>query len=217
MSQTNYLFSILVIISSVVSIAFASDPDALQDLCVGFLSSGVKVNGYACKEEANVTAEDFFYAGLAKASVINNTIGSLVTAANVEKIPGLNTLGLSFSRIDFKAGGLNPPHIHPRATETVFVLEGTLDVGFITTANKLITKTVKEGEVFVFPKGLVHFQKNNGENPASVISAFDSQLPGTFSIASALFSSTPTVPDDVLTKAFQIGTQDIDKIKNNLS
>lgn len=76
------------------------------------------------------------------------------------------------------------------ATETVFVLEGTLDVGFITTASKLIAKTVKEGEVFVFRKGLVHFQKNNGENPASVISAFDSQLPGTFSIASALFSST---------------------------
>ncbi|TKY61634.1 Germin protein subfamily 2 member 2 [Spatholobus suberectus] len=216
MSPTN-IFAILVIISSVVSVAFASDPDALQDFCVAFPSPGVKVNGYACKDETNVTADDFFFDGLANPVVVNNTMGSVVTAANVEKIPGLNTLGLSFSRIDYKAGGLNPPHTHPRATEIVFVLEGRLDVGFITTANKLISKTIKEGEIFVFPKGLVHFQKNNGEKPAAVISAFDSQLPGTLSMAAAMFSSTPTVPDDVLTIAFQIDAGDVDKIKTNLS
>ena len=62
----------------------------------------------------------------------------------------------------------------PRATEVVFVLKGELDVGFITTANVLISKSIKEGEIFVFPKGLVHFQKNNGDSPA----AFNSQLPG---------------------------------------
>ncbi|KAG5087002.1 hypothetical protein JHK82_054399 [Glycine max] len=60
------------------------------------------MNGFACKEEANVTEADFFFAGLANPGVINNATGSVVTAANVEKIPGLNTLGLSLSRIDFK-------------------------------------------------------------------------------------------------------------------
>ncbi|XP_029127029.1 germin-like protein subfamily 2 member 2 [Cajanus cajan] len=200
MSPTNIFAILAIMMSSVVSIALASDPDALQDLCVAFPSSGVKVNGYACKEEANVTADDFFYGGLPNPGVINDTMGSVVTAANVEKIPGLNTLGLSLSRIDLKAGGLNPPHTHPRATEIVFVLEGEVDVGFVSTGNKLISKTLKEGEIFVFPKGLVHFQKNKGENPAAVISAFDSQLPGTFSVAAVLFSSTPTVPDDVLVR-----------------
>jgi hypothetical protein len=29
----------------------------------------------------------------------------------------------------------------------------------------------------VFPKGLVHFQKNNANVPAAVLSAFNSQLP----------------------------------------
>ncbi|KAG4916747.1 hypothetical protein JHK87_054304 [Glycine soja] len=183
MSPTN-IFTILVI-TSVVSIAYASDPDALQDLCVAFPSSSVKMNGFACKEEANVTEADFFFAGLANPGVINNATGSVVTAANTS----------------------NPPHTHPRATEILFVLEGELDVGFITTANKLISKTVKEGEVFVFPKALVHFQKNNGDKP----------LPGTFSIVAVLFNSTPSVPDDVLTHAFQIDTQDVDKIKNSLS
>jgi quercetin dioxygenase-like cupin family protein len=78
---------------------------------------------------------------------------------------------VSLARIDYAPGGINPPHTHPRATEIVFVLEGQLDVGFITTTNVLIEKTIVKGETFVFPKGLVHFQKNNGYEAASVISA----------------------------------------------
>lgn len=200
-----------------ISALVSSDPDNLQDICVADKSSGTKVNGFACKDAANVTAEDFFFGGLAKAAVVNTTVGSLVTAANVEKVPGLNTLGLSLSRIDYVAGGLNPPHTHPRATEVIFVLEGELDVGFITTGNKLISKSVKKGEVFVFPKGLVHFQKNNGKKPASVIAAFNSQFPGTQSIAATLFGATPAVPDNVLTKAFQIGTKEVGKIKSRFA
>ncbi|XP_052117561.1 rhicadhesin receptor-like [Arachis duranensis] len=147
----------------------------------------------------------------------NTTFGSIVTGANVEKIPGLNTLGVSLSRIDYAPGGLNPPHTHPRATEIVFVLEGQLDVGFITTSNVLISKTIYKGEIFVFPKGLVHFQKNNANEPAAVISAFNSQLPGTQSIPLTLFAATPPVPDNVLTKAFQVGTKEIEKIKSRLA
>ncbi|KAE9611886.1 putative germin [Lupinus albus] len=108
-------------------------------------------------------------------------------------------------------------HTHPHATEIVFVLEGQLDVGFITTANKLFSKAIKKGEIFVFPKGLVLNQKNIGDNLASVISAFNSQLPGTLSIAAALFTSTLTVPDYVIAKAFQIDTKLVDKIKTNLA
>lgn len=134
----------------------------------------------------------------------------------MEKVPGLNTLGVSLSRIDYAPGGLNPPHTHPRATEIVFVLEGQLDVGFITTSNLLISKSIKKGEIFVFPKGLVHYQKNNGKVPAAVISAFNSQLPGTQSIAVTLFAAFPPVPDNVLTKAFQIGTKEVEKIKSRL-
>ncbi|XP_017416622.1 germin-like protein subfamily 2 member 4 [Vigna angularis] len=151
-----------------------------------FEVASVKVDGFACKAETNVTEADFFFAGLAKPEVINNTLGSLVTIANVEKIPGLNTLGVSFSRIDYKAGVLNPPHTRPRAIEILFVLDGQLDVGFITTANKLISKSIKKGEIFVFSKGLLHYQKNSGDKPASVLCALNNQLPGTFSVVAAL-------------------------------
>jgi len=87
----------------------------------------VKVDGFPCK--ASATADDFFSSILAKPGATNTTSGSVVTGANMEKVPGLNTLGVSLSRIDYVPGGLNPPHTHPRATELVFVLYGTLDVG----------------------------------------------------------------------------------------
>lgn len=86
-------------------------------------------------------------------------------------------------------------------------MEGTLDVGFITTSNVLISKTITKGGVFVFPRSLVHF--NAGYVPASVVAAFNSQLQGTHSIATTLFASTPPVTDDILAKAFQIDNDDI--------
>lgn len=181
------------------------------------IATAIKVNGFVCKSASAVNETDFFSAILAKPGATNTTFGSVVTGANVEKIPGLNTLGVSISRIDYAPGGLNPPHTHPRATEVVFVLEGQLDVGFITTANVLIAKTINKGEIFVFPKGLVHYQKNNGYWPASVLSAFNSQLPGTVSIPLALFAAKPPVPDNVLTKAFQTSTEEVEKIKANLA
>lgn len=205
---------VLGVLMSLTTSAFANDPDFLQDVCVADPSSGVKVNGFACKNTASISADDFFFGGLAKPGSTNTTMGSLVTGANVEKIPGLNTLGVSMSRIDYAPGGLNPPHTHPRATEMVFVLYGELDVGFITTSNKLVSKHIKMGQIFVFPKGLVHFQKNNGDKPAAVISAFNSQLPGTQSLAATLFAASPAVPDNVLTKAFQVGTKEVQKIKS---
>ncbi|KAG0452270.1 hypothetical protein HPP92_026049 [Vanilla planifolia] len=125
--------------------SLAADPDLLQDICVADRNSSIKVNGFVCKPAAEVTSGDFFFNGLATAKATNNTLGSVVTTANVEQIPGLNTLGVSLSRIDYAPGGLNPPHTHPRATEIIFVLYGTLDVGFITTANKLISQTINQG------------------------------------------------------------------------
>jgi len=181
----------------------------------GLDETGVKVNGFACKSTFNAT--DFFFDGIAKPGLTNNTMGSKVTLANVDKIPGLNTLGVSMARIDYAPGGLNPPHTHPRATEMVFVLDGELDVGFITTADVLVSKSIKKGDIFVFPRGLVHFQKNNGKVPAAVIAAFNSQLPGTQAIAATLFAAKPPVPDDVLAKAFQVGDKLVDKIKSRLA
>lgn len=177
--------------------------------------AAVKLNGFPCK--ADISADDFFFSGLRNPGNTSNAAGSLVTAANVEKFPGVNTLGVSIARIDYAPGGQNPPHTHPRATELVFVLYGKLDVGFVTTANKLVARTIARGDVFAFPRGLVHFQRNPGTEPAAVISAFNSQLPGTQSIAMTLFGASPDLPDDVLAKAFQIPDEEVAKIKDKFA
>jgi quercetin dioxygenase-like cupin family protein len=161
-----------------------------------------------------VTADDFSSNVLATPGDTGNAVGSAVTAANVDKLPGLNTLGVSMSRIDYAPRGVNPPHVHPRATEMILVLQGSLDVGFVTTSNKLYARTVCKGQAFVFPRGLVHYQKNNGNTPAVVISAFNSQLPGTQSVADTLFGASPAVPTDVLARAFQINGGLVQGIKS---
>ncbi|GAB2232080.1 hypothetical protein Droror1_Dr00011102 [Drosera rotundifolia] len=210
------LLAVMVVVA-ISTVRVAGDPDLLQDFCVADLASGTKVNGFACKNPVAVTADDFFFGGLATPAATNTTMGSAGTAANVLKIPGLNTLGISMTRIDFAPGGLSPPHVHPRATEMIFVLEGELNIGFITTTNVLFTKLVTAGEAFVIPRGLVHYLKNDGLKPAAVIASFNSQMPGTLLISLALFTSTPPVPDHVLTTAFQIGTKEVEAIRRKLS
>ena len=125
---------------------------------------------------------------------------------NVDKILGLNTLGISLARIDFAPYGLNPPHTHPRATEILVVLEGTLYVGFVTsnTDNRLFTKILNKGDVFVFPVGLIHFQFNVGHTNAVAFSGLSSQNPGLITIADAVFGANPPINPDVLAKAFQL-------------
>ncbi|KAF7081273.1 hypothetical protein CFC21_085235 [Triticum aestivum] len=199
------------VLLSLAASSLAGDADMLQDVCVADLASPIKLNGFPCK--VDITADDFFFAGLKRAGNTNNAAGSNVTAANVQSFPGVNTLGVSMARIDYAPGGQNPPHTHPRATEIIFVLEGVLEVGFITTANKLFTKTVTVGDVFAFPRGLVHFQQNRGRGPASVIAGFNSQLQGTQVIATTLFAAAPPVPSDVLAKAFRIDNGQVDAIK----
>ncbi|WJX85270.1 hypothetical protein P8452_67750 [Trifolium repens] len=147
-----------------------SDPDNLQDICVADLASAIIVNGFPCKSATTVTAANFSSKILATpGATTNTTFGSTVTAANVLRIPGLNTLGVSL------------------------------------------------GEIFVFPKGLVHFQKNSGYGHASVISAFNSQLQGTVNIVLTLLTATPPVADNVLAQTFKAGIQEVQLVKANFA
>ncbi|GFY87461.1 RmlC-like cupins superfamily protein [Actinidia rufa] len=157
----------------------------------------------------------FFFAGLLTPRNVSNPVGSTVTPANVVQIPGLNTLGISLARIDYAPYGQNPPHTHPRASEILVVLEGSLYVGFVTSNpdNRLFTKVLYPGEAFVFPEGLIHFQFNTGKTNAVAIAALSSQNPGVITIANAVFGSDPKISADVLTKAFQVDKKVVDYLQ----
>ncbi|KAJ3675742.1 hypothetical protein LUZ60_004784 [Juncus effusus] len=210
----NRIFLIATISVLSVSLVLAYDPSPLQDICVADKDSKVFVNGVACKNPANVTADDFSFSGLDKAGNTTNKLGVAVNLVNVDKLPGLNTNALSVARIDYAPNGLNPPHTHPRATETLVVLEGSLFVGFVTTANKLYSKVLNAGDVFVFPIGLVHFQYNNGSCNAVGLASLSSQNPGTIRVANALFGTTPPISDDILAKALGVDKNIVDSIQS---
>ncbi|CAI0460393.1 unnamed protein product [Linum tenue] len=103
--------------------------------------------------------------------------------------------------IDIASWGINPPHTHPRATEILTVIEGSLDVGFVTSNldNRLISKILQKGDVFVFLTGLIHFQRNVSQNP------------GVITMANSIFGSKPNIFTYILAKAFRVDKSIVQK------
>ncbi|XP_022152107.1 germin-like protein subfamily 1 member 13 [Momordica charantia] len=212
--------AILLLILQAAIFVSCYDPSPLQDFCVAIdepsdFKYAVFVNGKFCKDPKLVKAEDFVFRGLETPGNTTNKLGSNVTLVNVELFPGLNTLGISLARIEFGPYGLNAPHYHPRASEILVVVEGTLLAGFVTSnPNKLFAKLLHKGDVFVFPKGLIHFQLNvNTHGPAFAFASLSSQNPGVVTIANAVFGSDPPISLDVLMKAFQVDKHVIDALE----
>ncbi|KAJ7530920.1 hypothetical protein O6H91_14G024800 [Diphasiastrum complanatum] len=199
--------------------SLAADDDPLQDFCVKDTTQALHVNGFPCKDPAQVQDSDFASAVLKNRGNTSNGLGVAVTAANVLSFGGLNTQGVSLARINFAKNGINPPHLHPRAAELLYLAKGKLLVGFVTSnaENKLFAQTIKAGELFIFPKGLVHFQLNVGHRKALAFSSFNSQNPGTSQVAKALFTSTPSINDTVLEKALQLNPQDVTRLRSLIS
>lgn len=164
------------------------------------------MEGLACNGPSLVEAEDFFYSGLHVSEENTNPLGSKIKPITSSQIPDLNSLGISFARIDYAPWGINPPHTYPRASEILAVLEGTLEVGFVTAnpENRQITKILQKGDTFVFTAGLIYYQRNVGSPNAAAIAAFNSRNPGVISIAKAVFGSVPDISSDILVKSFQV-------------
>lgn len=186
---------------------FASDPDPVQDFCIpNTRTSSLE----PCKNPKLVTPNDFVFSGVKSPGNFSDT-GLSAISVNQGKFPGLNTLGMSFVRADLKPGGINPPHFHPRATETVYVLQGKVYSGFVDSTNRVFAKVIEQGDVMVFPRGLVHFQMNVGKSTATVFGCFNSQNPGMHKIPNILFGSG--INDELLEKAFGLSLKQISSMR----
>ncbi|XP_057789826.1 germin-like protein subfamily 1 member 11 [Salvia miltiorrhiza] len=221
-SRVEFLVFFTILVSSSL-LAEAYDPNPLQDFCIAVndTEAAVFVNGKICKDPKSVTADDLYYAGaLNESRQVTNSLGTQITLVYDEVLAGLNTQGVAIARLDFDLNGLNPPHEHPRGSEIFLVLEGTLYVGLINSnpanpndKNPLFAKVLNAGDIFVFPRGLIHFQYNIGKTKAVAIAAFNSQNPGVVTIGKSIFGSEPSVPPHILAKAFQL---DDDKLVEHL-
>jgi quercetin dioxygenase-like cupin family protein len=80
--------------------------------------------------------------------------------------------------VDIAIGAVVPSHTHPRASELLYVVDGELYTGFVDTNNKVYDTVIRTGDVFIFPRGLVHFQLNIGKKTSLTIVILNSQNPG---------------------------------------
>ena len=92
---------------------------------------------------------------------------------------------------------MNSPHTHPRATEFLFVVNGTMEAGFIEeNGARFVINTVTQGQGTIFPKGSIHYQINTGCEPLTFVAALNDEDPGVSQIAQRCESPNPGVSQD---------------------
>ncbi|KAM0020296.1 hypothetical protein Hdeb2414_s0025g00665631 [Helianthus debilis subsp. tardiflorus] len=184
---------------------------AVQDFCVADLKGPESPAGYSCKPAATVTVDDFVSSGVGSAGNTSNIIKAAVTPAFTEQFPGVNGLGISIARLDVAVGGVIPMHTHPGGSELLLVTQGFIQAGFISSANTVYVKTLKKGDIMLFPQGLLHFQVNAGGVTAVAYASFSSATPGLQILDFALFANdlpsklveATTFLDDATVKALK--------------
>nr|GEW98290.1 auxin-binding protein ABP19a-like [Tanacetum cinerariifolium] len=180
------MIHILLIISSLFTFSAHA---AVQDFCVADLKAPESPAGFSCKPAANVTVDDFVSTGLRLAGSTDNIIKAAVTPEFAAQFPGVNGLGISIARLDLAPGGVVPMHTHPGGSELLLVTQGFIKAGFISSANAVYVKTLKKGDIMVFPQGLLHFQVNAGGVAAVGFASFSSATPGLQITDFALFAN----------------------------
>ncbi|XP_059633222.1 auxin-binding protein ABP19a-like [Cornus florida] len=206
------MFLPILFIFSVVLISSSPPHTAALDFCVANLTLPTGPAGYPCKKAANVTADDFAFSGLAMAGNTSNLIKAAVTPAFVAQFPGLNGLGFSMARADLAPGGVIPMHTHPSAHEMLLVVQGRISAGLISSSdNKVYLKTLKKGDIMVFPKGILHFQINAGGIPAIAFVSFSDPDPGLQILDFALFANN--LPSKLIEKVTFLDDAQVKKLK----
>ncbi|KAL3528589.1 hypothetical protein ACH5RR_007911 [Cinchona calisaya] len=184
---------------------------SVQDFCVADFTAPEGPAGYSCKNPANVTVDDFVFSGLGKAGNTTNLIKAAVTPAFAAQFPGLNGLGISIARLDLAPGGVVPMHTHPGATELLVVVQGSIATAFISSANTVYLKTLKKGDIMVYPQGLLHFQINAGGIPAIAFVSFSSPNPGLQITDFAFFANN--LPSILVEKTTFLDAAQVKKLK----
>ncbi|KAL3690197.1 hypothetical protein R1sor_016506 [Riccia sorocarpa] len=98
----------------VVLSADAADPEEIRDFAPP--PPGTKLDG------------TFFTSPLLRNINVDKGAFANVTPVNVINFPALSGLGVSNALLVYPPGSVNVPHTHPRGTETLFIIEGTLEI-----------------------------------------------------------------------------------------
>ena len=199
----------------IFSLLFSTSNAAVQDFCVADLTGPDTPTGYVCKKPAAVTVDDFVFSGLGAGGNTSNIIKAAVTPAFADQFPGVNGLGISMARLDLAVGGVVPMHTHPGGSEVLIVISGSIFAGFISSsANKVYLKSLKKGDIMIFPRGLLHFQINAGRTPALAFVSFSSERPGLQILDFALFAND--LPSEIVETTTFLDDAQVKKLKGVL-
>jgi oxalate decarboxylase/phosphoglucose isomerase-like protein (cupin superfamily) len=162
-------------------LTFQADPTIVSDL--------ITANGQAERVKMlNDSQFVFDFFNPVPGSISSNGPNGHITSAKLDTFPVLVGEGVAMSVGFLGPCGLNTPHIHPRATEFNFAVNGTLRTGMIQENGvRVVTNDIGPGQATIFPRGSIHFEQNVGCEPMIFIAAFSSEDPGTTSIANNFF------------------------------
>lgn len=120
--------------------------------------------------------------------------------------------------------GINTPHVHPRATEFLTVVDGknvkfgyVLENGLVSGKNNPeVAGALQQFEGTVFPQGSIHYQFNDNCDQAIFVAALNSEDPGTNQVAQGFFNLNSQVINATLGFPKEINGQNIDEFKDKI-
>ncbi|KAJ7288812.1 RmlC-like cupin [Mycena rebaudengoi] len=174
------------VLTSIIGSAFAAPADLVAQLRLAPTAAD-RIN---LLPDDKQFAFNFFDPSL-KATV---GAGGRIVTANVATFPAVVGNGGAMAVGLLEPCSMNPPHTHPRATEIQFNVNGTLRTGMITeNGARFIMTELNPGGMTIFPQGSIHFQVNEGCEPAMFVAGFNNEDPGVVSVAQRFFGLSPDV------------------------
>ena len=137
-----------------------------------------------------------------------------IYSATLDEMPTLSGEKLSYSFTTLEPCSMNSFHLHPRASELLFVIEGeNLQVGFIEeNGGRTILNNIEAGHATLYPKGLIHFEHNLGCAQVRYLSAMNNDDPGLIIIINRVLE----FPSLAMQTTFNVSQCQYLNLKNNL-
>ncbi|KAH9938174.1 RmlC-like cupin domain-containing protein [Fomitopsis serialis] len=140
-------------------------------------------------------------------AAITKGAGGRLVLASVATFPALLGNGIAIASGFLGPCGMNTPHTHPRATEFLYAVNGTLTNGMITeTGSRFIINNVTTDQAMLLPQGSIHFQFNDNCEPVHFVSALNNVDPGVLLAAQGLFGLPPAI---VAATLGQLGVEEV--------
>ncbi len=142
------------------------------------------------------------------------TGGGTIQGVDRGNLPSLEGEGVAYTLFNIEPCGINLPHVHPRATELIYVISGQdLRTAFVEeNGGRVITNDIDQGHVTFFPRGLIHYQQNLSCESATYISALNSDDPGVSTISTQFFS----LPEEGVRSSLGEGQDVVDALISGL-